>query len=393
MRNVLGHSIKTPQMIWQGRGSATIVAARVSAYGIQRPFVVIDPVVRATKYGQKILSSIKQEYNSFPLWDEIDTNAPRYQVEGAAREMKKKQADGVIVIGGGSSIDLAKVAALLSVNEKPLELFWENNPSADIVLPIFAVPTTCGTGSETTPFAVILDQKNRRKRGLENNNFIPQEVFLDSNFLLTLPCNLIAATAIDALCHAIESYVSVKATSLTRCSASGTIVTITQNIRAAALHHNIEALARLLSASANARLLYPRTGLTVAHAMSHPLGAYFGIHHGEAVARTIISSIEFNVEERTALSLYAEIAQIMGVAPKGVTQAKAIQILIHWFTEIFDELRIPVNRSLSYEKIGSIDSVVREMAEITMLSSNIPSNPRKVTIEDVINIFYKILRG
>lgn len=380
---MLEHRFALPDRMWFGRGCAAKVGSRIQENRFTRVFVVIDPVVESTNFGKNVLESLEFPHKKF-IWDKIETNNPRKHVEDASLILRDFNAELVVVIGGGSAIDLAKSALVLAVCGGRLEDYWSNKPIAPLP-PIYAIPTTCGTGSEVSPYAVILDPLTHRKRGIESDYLIPKEAFLDPASLDSLSSLLIGATGLDAFCHGLEAYVSAKSTSLTQVATLGTLIKIKNNILPAALEHDPNSLEILLVCAATSRLLYPRTGLTIAHAMSHPLGAYFNLHHGDAVARVIVPSIRFNAE--TELPRYAELARILSITDNR-RDAVAVEQLIEWLEALL------VNLNLAQEKLpvsGDIEDTISKMAEATMTSSNIPSNPRLVKKSDVENLFSSLL--
>ena len=380
-QEVSGYAFHLPERVWQGRGSVNMLGERLKAFKIIRPFIAIDPIVLQTDFGQRALESIKGSTQTFFIWNKIETNAPRSQVEHAADALRSWEADGIVAVGGGSTIDLAKAASAIVSSGLTLDELWSGKTIQGSFPPILAVPTTCGTGSEVNPFALVLDTGSRRKRGLNNSSLIPREAFLDADSLDSLPSPLVAATGFDALSHAMESFVSITATPLTKCGCLGTVMAISKNILKASNHRDPVALEYLLAGSTTARLLYPRTGLTIAHAMSHPIGAYFNLHHGEAVARATLPSLRYNAE--TSPLSYAEIARYLGIAGYQETNTLAVEALAGWIEDLFKQLNLVQN---PLPKLDNVENAINAMAQDALRSSNIPSNPRSVGMDESVEL-------
>lgn len=379
---MLEHKFSLPDRLWLGQGCALTVGNRINANQFNRVFVVIDPIVYSTSFGKNIIESLKSCKEQV-IWDSVETNNPRQHVEEASILLKRFRADVVVAVGGGSAIDLAKSALVLAVCGGSLEDYWQNK-GIDSLPPIYAIPTTCGTGSEVSPYAVVLDPQTHRKRGIESEHIIPREAFLDPNSLDSLPSSLIGATGLDAFCHGLEAYVSAKSTSLTQVATLGTLIKIKEDILGAALDRKPDALETLMVCAATSRLLYPRTGLTIAHAMSHPLGAYFNLHHGDAVARVIVPSIRFNTEVDPFR--YAELARLLSITDSDKDMF-AVDRLLEWLEDLLAKL------DLAQQELSAphdIDNIVQKMAEATMSSSNIPSNPRPIGKDDIVKLFLSV---
>lgn len=367
-------NINISNSVWEGRGAALNF---FSTLGKEATMVFVDPHVRSSPYGKSVLEASPTD-RELVLYSKISTNAPSEEAQHAATILRDLHPSRVIAMGGGSTIDLAKAAICIAYAGDSLDNAWNGKFSWEPTLPdLVGIPTTCGTGSEAVPFAVILDSSTRRKRGISHPRLIPTEIVLDPTFLDSLDSTIVAATALDAFAHALESYISSKATQLTRCSNVGTIMTIWNNIRRAVEDRDAQSLACLQVAATNARLLYPRTGLTIAHALSHPVGVYKGLHHGKAVALALGPTLRFNLE--SSLDRLSEVGEFLGLDSGPAERANA---LIERIEVLIDDLG--VLKEYEYGKITDEEKMC--IAEDAMLSSNISSNPRRVEIDDMLHI-------
>ena len=363
------HRLVVPGRVWEGPGAARQLPELAARYG--RPFlVVIDPNVATSRYGRHVLDTL-QRGRDVTIWSEPAENTPRRCVARLASVLDQAAPGVVVAVGGGSTLDLAKLAnaarALPAVGKQ-----LPPAPGCRPRVPLVAVPTTCGTGSETTPFAVMLDEARPAKRGVTSDLLRPDEVVLDPLLLESLPAAYVAATAVDALAHALESSLSTRATHLTRCAARGALATITTALTAA-VGGDQAARERLLAASASARLLYPRTGLTIAHALSHPLGAVTGMHHGAAVACVLHAACQANAAACPAP--FAELAEVCVPAACPASPKHAARAFLDWLAELLEGL--PLDGLMAVPPLTG--EQVAFIAREAMRSSNVPSNPAPVS--------------
>ncbi|WP_214658926.1 iron-containing alcohol dehydrogenase family protein [Candidatus Formimonas warabiya] len=338
----------TPQGIFHGRGSIRSLKTVVEDEKIARPFLVLDPAVEKTGFGGEI-KNILENVQSF-YWTGFTSDPTLTQVERGAVAFREVDADGLIAVGGGSAIDAAKMIA--QKTGFPL---------------LAAVPTTCGTGAECSPVAMIKDEKKVKKIAFRDPRFIPKWVILDAEGLTSLDRAFVAATALDTLSHVMETHLSQKSTGLVRVSTRGSLVSLGKNLAPAIFDQDPGALEVLLDVAFTARLLYPGTGLSIIHALAHPLGAYTGLHHGMAVALLTPPSLEFNLP--FCGELMREIDDLLNVKSQ---QAKGTGAWVH---RIVAEsgMGTHIEQKLKKEEVP-LDKIVNQAME----SSNLPSNPRPV---------------
>jgi len=374
---LFSHSFKIPASVFEGRGCCKILPQRLVESRVKRVVVVMDSNVHMSPWGEALKQDIEDHISSVDTWSDVEPNVPSQLVQLLADRLNEIQPDAVIAVGGGSTIDLAKAG--LAVSETGLsvrDLLMGKWGHSDSITPIYAVPTTCGTGSEGSPFAVVLLEEERVKHGFRRNAIVPKEAYLDPDALLSLPIDYIAATGIDACCHAIETFLSIKASPFSDCSVLGSALTAYTNIHAATLG-DIDARAALLSASFSSRLMSPGVGLTMAHAISHPLGARYGLHHGKAVALGIIPSLRFNLPY--AREKIARLARYL--LPSCPAESDDVA---EAFIESFQALLLSI--SLNIPSLLLSDNEIREVAELALQSSNVSSNPAPVDLATTIRL-------
>jgi len=351
-----------------GKGKAELLPDVLVDLGFKKPFLVIDPGVKKTLKGSTLVNSLDKF--GVEVFDKFSTNPTTKHVRSLAKKLNIFNPDVIIGVGGGSTIDVSKAANLVHKNGGLIEEYLSGKKPENHLLPMIFLPTTAGTGSEASPFAVIKDDSTSSKRGIESLEFLPKVVILDPTFLETLDSVLVAATGVDALTHIIESYISKKANDLTRSSARGLLNDIISNLEYAVFYKNCDAYLKMMNAAFASRLLYPRTGLTIAHALSHPLGAFTDIHHGLAVTFFLKDTIIFNrLDCEKALD---DVSNLMGFSN--------IDSFLGWLDKFY------INSGIASEIHSYLitkNPPIKQMSVDAMKSSNISTNPREVTANDL----------
>jgi len=358
----------TPKKLVSGNGSVAYLPELLAEMNFKRSFLVIDPKVRKSNFG-RIFEGLCGE-----SFDDFGTNPTFSQVNNGSRLFRKEKYDSIIAVGGGSAIDLAKVVGLTAVNGGMAEDYFRGKKVEIQSVPIVAIPTTCGTGAESSPFAVIMDPDVPQKRGIESIFLMPTAVILDPQSLVSLDKVMIAATGMDAFTHILESHISRKATALTRIMSKGLLCSAREPLENALAEKDISALETLQSIAFTARLLYPRTGLSIAHALSHPLGAFTGMHHGLAVATFLEASMKFNLAG--CEDSFREAERAMGLSYGGG--------LFPWIRSIIKESGMAEEISNHLASFRNLP--VERIASEALLSSNIPSNPREIGLSETCEI-------
>ncbi|CAK8722640.1 MAG: Alcohol dehydrogenase, class IV [Candidatus Electronema aureum] len=369
--------LQTPKVIVNGRGSIQNINSMMSRFEITRPLVVIDREVKLTEFGD-VFSRLMNEYPCL-LFSEFSTNPTTSQINCCLHNYDLSLCDGVISIGGGSAIDLAKAVNLVISHGGTIEDYLNGKTINGKLKPCIAVPTTCGAGAESSPYAVITDTAFLKKRGISSPYLVPDAVLLDADSLNSLSRLMIAATGIDSLTHVLESHISKKATPLTRISSRGLLLSFGLFLEQAIFKKNEAALENLHDIAFTARLLYPRTGLSVAHALSHPVGAHTNLHHGMAVALFLITSLRFN--KSYCAEAFDEAEEVLGLKRRKLS-------LLDWIARIINESGIT---SYLVQHISKSKLPLEIIAEDSLRSSNIASNPRPVDKYDMLNIITESL--
>jgi len=382
----LPQTFYNPTRIVWGEGCAAQVGPHAAKLGATKALVISDPGVVRAGIPKPVVDSLSSAGLEPEVYSEVEPD-PRIEiVEKALDTYRKGGFDVIVAVGGGSAMDTAKAVAILATNDGPLRQYegWEKFATQPALL--FALPTTVGTASEVTPFVVITDAAAKFKFTIGSPQATPRYAFLDPLLVLGLPGNVTAATGMDALTHAIESYTSLLSTPLSEGPALHAIRLLSANIRTAVANsHNVAAMNAMLVGANVAGLAFSNTRLGNVHAMAHPLGAFWKIPHGVANALMLPHVMDFNALASPMKMI--EIAQAMGeplaLGMGGLTEYEAALRASQAVRRMMNDVGIPQRlRDLGVDK-GSIP----DMAQDAMKSANIAINPRKTTINEIIGLY------
>ena len=304
------------------------------------------------------------------------------------RDSKKSGADFIIAIGGGSSIDTAKAVGIVINNPEFSDIVSLEGcaPTKNKSVPIVALPTTAGTAAETTINYVIIDEENHKKMVCVDPNDIPAVAIVDAELMYTLPASLTAATGMDALTHAIEGYITKGAWALSDMFEIEAIRMISRNLpTAVAEPSNAEARDAMAVAQYVAGMAFSNVGLGLVHGMAHPLGSLFDIPHGVANALLLPTIMEWNMP--ACLDKYPAIAEAMGVDISGMTKEEAAQAACDAVKALSIKVGIPQHLA----DINITEKDIPALSEQAIADVCTPGNPRDVTIEEIVELYKKVL--
>lgn len=346
--------------------------------------IITDPGVRKAGLLDRITSQLKGL--TFNIFEDVEPNPTIKNCEDALKAIEEVKADVVVAMGGGSPIDVAKATCILATNGGSIVDYEGINKFTKDVLPLIAIPTTAGTASEVTTFTVITDVKREYKLTVGGVRLAPKWALVDPEVTVTVPKHITAATGLDALVHAIESYTSRMSNPMTGPLAREAIRKISRNLRQAVYQgENIFARDEMMVGSLLAGMAFNNTRLGNCHAMSHPVSAIYKVPHGVANAIMIPHVMAFNAF--AAPELFADIADDMGVDLEGLTLMEKAEAAVKAVRQLAMDIGIPDNLA----EFCVEESTIQRMAEDAMLSGNIAVNPRKTTIEDIIDLYKKML--
>jgi alcohol dehydrogenase class IV len=372
----------TPRIII-GPGAISQIGEEVRNLKAENVLFVTDKgLIKAglSKLPQEILK--KSEIN-YTIFDGVEPD-PRYEiVTGCVDIIRSEKVDLVIGFGGGSPIDIAKVAAIMATNEGLISEYFGIDLIPKPGLPTIMVPTTAGTGSEVTPIAILSDEKEKLKKGIVSPYLFPSVALLDPALTLGLPAHITASTGMDALIHAIEAYTSVNATDMTDILAFRAMELLYHNIRTAyANGNNLEARSNMLEGSLLAGMAFANAGVTAVHAFAYPIGAEFHIPHGVANTLMLPHIMRFNLLGN--ISKFSQIARAFGLPAEGLDKLRIAEIGVEAIERLAEDLRVPRHLAEFRVEENDISGLAEGAMKITRLLAN---NPRIMTLEDAKEIY------
>ena len=383
-----GFEFNTVRRIISGAGSALQLAQQCRRLGIARPLLVTDPGLMAIGLVQPVLAALEREGLQAAVFDQVREDPPEATVLAAADLGRSRGVDGVLGVGGGSSMDVAKVvAALLGGRQALTQLYGVGNITGQR-LPLVLVPTTAGTGSEVTPVAVITTGETT-KAGVSSPVLLPDVAVLDADLTLGLPAAITAMTGVDAMVHAIEAYTSRhQKNPISDNLARHALTLLARNIRTAVRDgRNREARENMLLGACLAGQAFANAPVAAVHALAYPLGGHYHIPHGLSNSLVLPTVLEFNAP--SACELYAELAEIVVGAPiAGGAEAKT-SALVAALRQLIDDVALPA----TLEAAGVDEGRLERLAEDAMLQQRLlVNNPRDVSYEDALGIYRAAFR-
>ncbi|MCK9362501.1 MAG: iron-containing alcohol dehydrogenase [Syntrophales bacterium] len=371
------------QRIVFGRGSFAGLPVNLAELKITRPLVVLDGSLAAIGFGEKIDELLKKAGMEFVLYDKALPEPPLELADDGAKLALRKKCDGVIGIGGGSAMDLAKAISVIAANKGKAVDYLGLNKVPGPGLPKIMVPTTAGTGSEVTFTAVFIRKKLNKKEGMNSPYLYPELALLDPELTLSLPAQATATTGIDALCHAIESYTSINASPISEMFSLEAIRLISDNIRTA-VHDgsNIEAREAMLLGSLYAGYGLANAGVTAVHSLSYPLGGRYGVSHGLANTIILPKVLAFNLPG--ALEKFVDVAEVMGEIVDELPLREAAYLCVEAVEALIEDCG--VTTTLQDLNVPEEDFPLLAQAALTV-ARPLANNPCRMTEEDMIGIY------
>jgi alcohol dehydrogenase class IV len=382
------YQFKAPSVIVNGPGAAREVGSFAKGLG-KKALIVTDSNLEKFGLLKEVRNSLETAGVPFAVYDKVVSEPTMDYTEEGLKVYKGAQADFLIAVGGGSPMDTAKSIAVLSTNAGKITDFMGANKIPKPGAPLMAIPTTAGTGSEVTPFTIITDTARDVKMLIASPYIIPRVALVDPLMTLTMPQEITAATGLDALTHAIEAYVSVKAQPITDTLALQAIRIISANLRQAWSNgDNLEARTNMVMGALQAGLAFANSSVALVHGMARPIGAYFHVPHGASNATLLPTVIEFSVLGNPRR--YAEIAEAMGQITEGLSLLDAAYLAAEAVKRLNDDLKVPNLKGLGVEE-KKFNSVVKQMAADAIASGSPGNNPRKATPEEIVELYKKAL--
>lgn len=369
-----------------GAGCRSVIAVEAARRGFKKAFFVTDKDLVKFGVAAEIIKVFDDNKIPYELYSDVKANPTIANVQNGVAAYKASGADFIVALGGGSSIDTAKGIGIVVNNPdfadvKSLEGVADTKHKA---VPTFALPTTAGTAAEVTINYVIIDEDARKKMVCVDPNDIPAVAIVDPELMYSMPKGLTAATGMDALTHAIESYITPGAWAMSDMFELKAIEMIARHLPAAVANgHDLEARNGMAVAQYIAGMGFSNVGLGAVHGMAHPLGAFYNIPHGVANALLLPYVMEYNMP--SSIQKYKKIAQAMGCNIQGMNDEAAAVAAVESVKQL--SLKIGIPQKLS--EIGVKEEDLEQLAQSAYADVCTPGNPRDVTVEDLLALYRK----
>ena len=368
-------SFVIPTVMHHGPGAVAALPQIVQELGLRRPMIVTDPGIARAGLLERITQPLSAARGDYVIWSEVVSNPPIAMVNRGARVYEEEKCDGLVGLGGGSALDSAKAIGVVVTHGGSIRDYeWAKpQPIQRRIPPTIAIPTTAGTGSEVTLWAVITDPDRKVKFNVGGTAHIGAWVaIIDPELTLRLPARITAATGMDALAHAVECYTCAYAQPLSDAVALLAMEYIGQYLRIAYVQGaNLEARYKMSMAAMLAGMAYGTESAGAAHAMSQSAGGVHDVPHGDLTARLLGPVMEYNhiVEPQK----FARIAQAIGEDVRGLSTWQAAESAVAAVHKLTEDLNIA-----SLQALGFAEREVSFLAEIAAKDPQTIGNPRDV---------------
>ncbi|WP_347061756.1 iron-containing alcohol dehydrogenase family protein [Blautia wexlerae] len=366
-----------------GKGAVEKLPEILKGYGLKKVMIVYDGGVKAAGIAEKIVDQVKKAEVEYLIFDGVIPNPTNEVVEEAAKLAKEAKVEGMVAVGGGSSIDLAKAVNVLMTNPGTIGEYGGMNMVKNPCLPLIAIPTTAGTSSEITNVSALIDTEKVIKYVVIDNKIVASDVIADPEFTKTMPVSVTAATGMDAITHAVESYISNEATPLTEYNSLKGLSILYENLpKVVENGSDMEARENMMLGCIITGFGFSNANLGFVHAIAHTLSAHFGLAHGLANACVLPYVMEYNAE--ACPEKMVDMAKTIGLPVSGNLDEDKY-LLAHALKDLIVKLKI---KTLSEQNVP--ESAFDRLAEDVLKEPVLGFNPRQgVTKEDVITILKK----
>ncbi len=370
---------------YHGAGAIQEIANEARSHGFQKAFVCSDPDLVKFGVTAKVTNLLDQNGMAYALYSDIKPNPTIENVLHGVEALKSAQADYIIAIGGGSSMDTAKAIGIIVANPEfgDVRSLEGVAPTKNPCVPIIAVPTTAGTAAEVTINYVITDVERKRKFVCVDVHDMPIVAIVDPDMMASMPKGLTASTGMDALTHAIEGYTTKAAWEMTDMFHLKAIEIIARSLRGA-VENAPEGREGMALGQYVAGMGFSNVGLGIAHSMAHTLGAVYDTPHGVACAMMLPIVMEYNAD--CTGEKYREIARAMGVAHvDAMNESEYRKAAVDAVRRLSADVGIP--SKLPALKEADLDF----LAESAHADACAPGNPKEASVEDLKQLFRKLM--
>ena len=376
----------TPQLHF-GQRSLERLPQELKQWNPHSILLVSDPGVLKAGITAKVETLIVDAGYRVTIFSEVEPDPRIETAEACANAARSCKADVIIGVGGGSAMDIAKVAAVLAYSKQHIHSMFGIEQVNAAGLALILVPTTAGTGSEVTHIAILSDEQEHLKKGIVSKFLFPRLAIVDPLLTLGVPAAVTAASGMDALLHAVEAFTSKNANDLSDTLARRAMRLISENLRDAYQNgQNLEARTGMLEGSMLAGMAFANAGVTAVHAFAYPIGAEFHIPHGVANSIMMGPVLTFNISGNPAK--FAEVAECISEKIDGTSVQDRAELSVAIMKQLAHDIDIPKNLSSFGVRKEHIPNLADGVLKVTRLLAN---NPRAITRDDAIALYTEVL--
>ena len=366
-----------------GKGAREVLVDEIKTRGYNKVLVVTDKALFEVGVTGKVTALLDESGIAYEVFSEVKPNPTKRNVWDGVEACKKAQADLIVAVGGGSSIDTAKAISIIMTNPENEDIVSLEGLSntKNKGLPIIALPTTAGTAAEVTINYVITDEDREVKMVCVDPHDIPIVAIVDTELMASMPKSLAAATGMDALTHAVEGYITKGHNTMSDMFHMEAIKLIFKYLPAAVNEKNEEAIDKMGLAQYIAGMGFSNVGLGIVHSMAHQLGAVYDTPHGIANAILLPTVMKYNGE--VCYERFREILIALDVDAKDMSKEEVIETFVGMIVEL--SKKVGITQTVS--EVGGKEEDLDMLADKAMADACMPGNPREVTKEDFIKLF------
>ena len=381
----MSHSIVLPRTMEIGRDACQNLPTILASLSIKKPLIITDEMMVKLGYVDTVQAILQAVNITSDVFSDTVPEPTESSIAAGVSLVKAQDYDGLIALGGGSPIDSAKAIAILGKFGGAMRDYKFPRQVNEAGLPIVAIPTTAGTGSEVTRFTIITDDANNEKLLCVGMGFMPVAAIIDYSLTMSVPPRTTADTGIDAMTHAIEAYISPKRNAYSDQQALAALRLIGPNIQTA-YHDGKDEIAReaMMLGSTLAGIAFCNSSVALVHGMSRPIGAFFHVPHGLSNAMLLPTITEFGIA--SAPDRYADCARALGVSEYSDTDDQANISLVNYLKHLNKELQVPTLAEFGVQR-ADFDALIDTMCTQAFASGSPNNNPRIPTVEEMVQLY------
>jgi alcohol dehydrogenase class IV len=372
-----------PTKVIAGAGLAGDFGNELADLAISRPLIVCDPIVRKLGLADRVIAGLESAgITPGGIYSDVPPNSEMQHVRHVATLFQETHCDSLIAVGGGSTIDTAKVANIMVSEADDIENFIGVELLTRPLKPLVVIPTTAGTGSEVTNVAVILDTAQNVKISFQDRHLLPKLAVLDPTLTVTMPAQVTAATGMDALTHAMEAFIGPQASPFSDAMAFATVKLVHESlVQAVREPANVEARMAMLVAACMGGIAFSHSMVGIVHAMSHTVGGLFHIAHGTANSILLPHGLRYNVP--VVAAKLAQLAPALGVSQSG-SPDEVCERIIATVDDLKAQLHTLCGLPSSLREVGLSEDDLPAVAAGAMMDGASFCNPREMDEDTVL---------